>query len=69
MKKMGVPPPGVHPSPLQADILAVRVCIPIPNSKSRHAHKTLGHIETDPSKSENYIKLGGEYPKAPCLQG
>ena len=34
----------------------------------RNAHKTLVHIETDPSKTENYITLSGEYPKATYLQ-
>ena len=29
--------------------------------------KTLGHIETDPSTSKNYVTHSQEYPKAPGL--
>ena len=29
----------------------------------------LWHIETDLSKSENYVTLCREYPNVPCLQG
>ena len=28
-----------------------------------------GHIETDPSTSDNFVTLNREYPNAPCLQG
>ena len=35
-----------------------------------HTHfLCLRHIDTDLSKSENYVTLCGEYPKAPCHQG